>query len=123
MSVRSPVPQSEGARSKDVARAWISVALLPAALVLAFLVGEGLATVLGHDTGSGELAPLWVVLAAGIPAVLVAIVPAGMALGYGLRARRAGDQRGVVPALVGGALAGAFVGLNVISYVVGRLFG
>jgi hypothetical protein len=107
----------------DVTRAWISVALLPVGVLAAFLVGEGLATLLGYDTGSGELAPVWVVIVAGVPAMLVALVPAGLAVGYGLRARRAGDSRGVVPAIVGCVLAASFVALNVMSYVLARLFG
>ena len=123
MSVRSTLPQSPPTRSKDVGRAWASIVLLPVGVLLAFVVGEGLATLAGHDTGGGELAPLWVVLVAGVPAILVALVPAGFAIWFGLRARRAGDQRGVVPAIVGCALAGGFVGLNVLSYVIGRLFG
>jgi hypothetical protein len=123
MSVRSAAPRSAPVRSKDVARAWISVAMLPAGVLLAFLVGEGLATLLGHDTGSGELAPLWVVLMAGVPAMLVALVPVGFAIFFGLRARRDGDGRGAVPAIVGCALAAGFVALNVMSYVLGRLFG
>ncbi|MGN6577916.1 MAG: hypothetical protein ACTHKG_19760 [Nocardioides sp.] len=122
MSVRSAAPRSH-VHSKDVTRAWISVALLPVGVLLAFVVGEGLATLLGHDTGSGEIAPLWVVLAAGVPAILVALVPAGFAVGYGLRARRAGDQRGVVPVIVACALAGGFVAVNAVSYVIGRVFG
>ncbi len=123
MSVRSAAPQSRAVRSRDVRRGWVSVLLLPVGLLLAFVVGEALATLLGHDTGSGELAPLWVVLVAGVPAILVALVPAGFAVGYGLRARRAGDPRGVAPAIVGCALAAGFVALNVLSYVIGRLFG
>jgi hypothetical protein len=107
----------------DVTRAWISVALLPVGVLTAFVVGEGLASLFGYDTGSGELAPVWVVMAAGVPAMLVALVPAGLAVGYGLRARRAGDPRGVVPAIVGCALAAGFVALNGMSYVLGRLFG
>jgi hypothetical protein len=123
MSVRSALPHSGHAHSKDVVRAWISVALLPIGVLLAFVVGEGLATLFGHDTGSGELAPLWVVLLAGVPAILVALVPAGFAIGFGLRARRAGDRGGLVPVIVACALAGGFVALNVLSYVLGRLFG
>ncbi len=123
MSVRSAVVPAPPVHSKDVVRAWVSVALLPVGLVLAFVVGEGLTTLLGHRAGSGELAPLWIVLLAGVPATIVALVPAGLAVGYGVRARRAKDRRGVVPEVVGCAIAVCLVGLNVMSYVLGRLFG
>jgi hypothetical protein len=37
---------------RDLRRAWVAVALLPVALVLAMVVGEGLISVLGYQSGS-----------------------------------------------------------------------
>ena len=58
-----------GAGVRDVRRAWWSLALFPVTFVAAFGVGEGLASLLGHPTGSSDDAPVWLMLAAGVPAL------------------------------------------------------
>lgn len=124
MSTRSAAePRPRTRHSKDVRRAWISVALVPVGVVAAMVVGDALASAFGYESGSGEPAPLWVAAAAGIPSLLVAVVPGAFAVWFGLRARRAGDERGQVPALVGGALGIGFVALNALSFIVTRLVG
>jgi hypothetical protein len=107
----------------DVRRAWISTVLIPVGIVAAIVVGTAIASALGYESGSEELASIGIALAAGVPAVLVGLIPVGFAVFFGLRARRAGDERGLVPALVAGIVGGGFVGLNVLSYLVGSLVG
>ena len=51
--------------------------------------------------------------------MLVGLLPAGLAVYLGLRARRAGDERGLVPAIVAGVVGFGFVGINLLSYLVG----
>lgn len=123
MTTRPAVPKPRDVHSKDVRRAWISVGLLPVAVVLAFVAGEGLASALGYESGSDELAPLWVAATVGLVAVPIAVAPGALAVWLDLRARRAGDQRGLVPAIVGGVLGIGFIGINLLSYVVGRIAG
>ena len=100
----------------------IATALIPVGLAAAIVVGTAIASALGYDSGSGDLAPLGIALAAGVPGVLVGLLP-GFAVFFGLRARRAGDERALVPALVGGVMGFGFVGVNTLSYVVGSLVG
>jgi hypothetical protein len=61
---------------RDPRRAWVAVALLPVALVLAMVVGEGLISVLGYQSGSQEPVPVGPALLAGVPALLILIAPA-----------------------------------------------
>src|SRR5687768_12028417 len=86
---------------RDVRRAWVSLALLPAALVLAMLLGEWLLSLQGFDGVTGEGPPLAAVLRAGGPAVLVLIAPGVAAFCFGLRARRHGEPAGLTPAIIG----------------------
>jgi hypothetical protein len=60
----------------DLRKAWIAVALLPVAFVVAMFVGEGLISALGYD--SGESVPVGPALLASIPALLVLIAPGSL---------------------------------------------
>ena len=108
---------------RDVRRAWWSLALFPVAFVAAFGVGEGLASLLGHPTGSSDDAPVWLMLAAGVPALLVFVLPAVLAVVFGRRADGEGDPRGRVPMWIGVGIGAAFVLLNVVQGVLAVLFG
>ena len=112
ISARRPVPP-EAAR--DRRRAWTALLLYPVALVLAFVVGEGLASLLGYEPG--ETLRWYVPVLAGIPAVLLFVVPGLLALRYGRRAMRAGDPGGLAPVVVGAVVAVAFVGLNLLGFL------
>lgn len=105
------------AGSRDVRRAWWSLALFPLTFVAAFVVGEGLATLYGYSTGDTAEAPVWVMLAAGGPALLVFVLPAVLAVVFARRAEREGDRGGRVPIWIGVGLAAAFVLLNVVQGV------
>ncbi|WP_277453252.1 hypothetical protein [Janibacter sp. DB-40] len=82
----------------DVRNAWLSVLLLPIAFGLAFLIGEGLIGLFGYPVGdtAGE-APLWAILAATIPALLVSAYrpssPPGSPVGPPHTATAAGEYR------------------------------
>lgn len=122
---RQPVDDGYPHERTDKAyrRAWLSLALYPVAFVAAFVVGEGLASLYGYEFAGGEDAPWWVIVGAGIPALLVFAIPAVLAVHFGRRAVAGGRETAKVPMYVGIGLAALFVGLNLLSYVVGRLAG
>ena len=101
-------------------RAWWSLALYPVALVAAFVIGEGLITLLTDDVGDPAF---WQVLVAGIPALIVFAIPGILAVIEGRKAMRLGRTDGKAPAIVGAVIAIAFVGQNILSYVIGLIFG
>jgi hypothetical protein len=47
--------------------AWISVALIPVAFVAAMLIGEGLISLQGNESGADQFPPFGVTLLAAIP--------------------------------------------------------
>lgn len=101
---------------RDVRYAWLSVLLLPLAFGLAFLVGEGLIGLLGYPVGGADIdAPLWAILVATIPALLVFCVPAVVSAWFARRAASRGDRRGWVPAVLLGIIALAFIAMNVLA--------
>lgn len=90
-----------GSAGHDVRNAWLSVLLVPLALGLAFLAGEGLIGLLGHPVeGAASEAPLWSKLVAVIPALLVVYVPALLSCWFARRAAAHGDRRGWVPSVL-----------------------
>ena len=111
----------------DVRRAWWSLLGFVPSFGLAFAersgiridvaVGEGLATALGHPPGGDEAASWWVMLVAGVPALLVFVLPAVVAVHFARRADRAGDRRGRLPATIAVVVAAGFVLLNLASAV------
>jgi hypothetical protein len=105
---------------RDLRRAWVAVALLPVALVLAMVVGEGLISALGYQSGSQEPVPVGPVLLAGVPALLILVAPGVAAVHYGRRAHRAGRREAIVPAWIGGVAAVVVVAQNVLAFLVGR---
>ena len=76
-------------------------------------------SLLGYETGSGEAAPLGYARCSGLPAVAIAVAPGVVAWFYGSRARHAGDEKGLAPAVIG-ATASAFLVLNLAAVVFGR---
>ena len=106
----------------DVAyrRAWWSLALYPITFVLAFVIGEGLLSVLAEDVAEPAF---WEALAAATPALLVFASPGVLAVVFGRRAMRWGRRDGKVPAVVGAAIGLGFAALNGLAFVVGALAG
>ncbi|TCN29618.1 hypothetical protein EV644_13827 [Kribbella orskensis] len=109
-------------RSADVAyrRAWWSLALYPLTFAAAFVIGEGLISLL---TGNARDAAFWQVLVGAIPALLIFVIPGILAVTQGRKASRLGRTAGMVPATVGATIGIGFVGVNILSYVLGLVFG
>lgn len=127
MSTRSSFRDSSGSATAgrrteaDIAfrRAWWSLALYPVSFVAAFVVGGGLLSLFDDETGDPAF---WVVLLAGMPALVVFVLPGVLAVMQGRKSIRLGRPDGRVPAIVGAAVGAAFVGLNVVSYVLQVVF-
>jgi len=98
----SVTPDPETAR-RDLTRAWVSLALVPVAFVLATVTGEGLIAAAGYPSGD-VVPPLWLALLIGVPLTLVVAAPAAAAVRYGRRARRGGQAQGLVAAVIGGVV-------------------
>ena len=114
-----PAGAAAGRRSRaDRAyrRAWWSLALYPVSLVAAFVVGEGLLSLLTDDTRDPAF---WQVLVAGGPALVVFVIPGILAARQGRVAARLGHPQGRLPARIGSLIGLGFVGLNLASYLVG----
>ncbi len=90
---------SEGPH-RDLRRAWIATALIPVAFAVAMVLGEVVIGALGYPSG-GQTPPVGLRAAVGIPATLLLVAPGIMAGIYGLRARRAGEPRGLMPGVIG----------------------
>ena len=104
-------------------RAWWSLLGFVVSFPLAFAVGEGLASALGHPSGGDQPAELWVMVAAAGPALLVFVLPAVLVVHYGRRAMRLGDPRGRYPIVVALVVGGGFLLLNLVSGVAVLLAG
>jgi hypothetical protein len=101
-------------------RAWWSLALYPVSFVAAFVIGEGLYSAMGGD--SGHVA-WWKPLVAATPAILVFVVPGVLAMRFGRSAQRQGRADGRNPAMIGAVVGLGFVALNLASLVLMVLFG
>lgn len=128
MSAQGTAPQGRDAQAArahrtpgDVAyrRAWWSLALYPVTFVAAFVIGEGLITVL---TGDSQNPSFWQVLVAATPALVVFVVPGILAVVQGRKAMRLGRRDGMTPAIVGAAIGLGFVGLNLASGLLQLIF-
>lgn len=108
-------------RSPDVRRAWWALAVTPLALVVAMVAGDGFASALGFQEGTGELAPLPIMLVVGVPATLLLAAPAAIALVLARRAIRSGDVRGQAPAVVAGVLLLVIIGQSLLALTLGVL--
>jgi hypothetical protein len=128
MTSQSRSPLGSAARSTQeqaetyYRRAWWSLVLFLPCFVGAFIVGEGLIDLLGYPSGDGdESPPFWAIVVAAVPALLLFAAPGLLSLFFSRRARRLGRPDSMVPAIVGLGVAGGFVALNVLSYVIGKL--
>ena len=101
-------PRAPGA----VARAWVAIVLIPVFFFIAIAVGEGLASLLGYP--SGGAAPVWVTVVTDVAATVTVLVPCLAAVFFGGRAYKAGDRRGVLPAVLG---TGAGLGWLILAIV------
>ena len=113
----TPVPRDD----RDVRFAWACLLGAPIAFVLAFVLGEGIATVMGVEEGATPA--VWVAVLVILLAVALFAVPTVLVWRFANRARALGDNRARVPAIVLTVLAVAFVGVNLLSGVLALLFG
>lgn len=131
MSTQNTAPRGGGARSggaplhsdsanRAYRRAWWSLALYPVTFVAAFVIGEGLYSMLTGDQGN---AAWWEILVAVIPALLVFVIPGILAWTQGRKAVRLGRRDGNRPAFVGAAIAIGFVVLNLASGLLRLIVG
>jgi hypothetical protein len=105
----------------EVRSAWVAVAFIPVAFVVAVVTGEGLLALQGHESADEDI-PAVVALLSGVPAMLVFAVPCVVAWVLGRRAVAAGEARGSTPALIGAVAGVAFIGLNLVG-LIGRIAG
>ena len=116
MTSATPHPSLQGgSRSGDpVARAWISVALIPVFLLVSVVLTLFLYELFGYQPENAD-APLWVDVVTSVAALAVLLVPCVTAVRYGRQASRDGDRRGLLPLGIG-ALAGlSLTALTVVS--------
>ena len=123
MSGQPAVPTDARRAAVAQRRAWLSLLLYLASGVAAFVVGEGLASLLGYPSGGDGTTPFWVVLVAGVPALLVFAIPGLLAVYFGRVAIRLGRPSGRTPALLGAGIAVVFIGQNVLAYLLQTAFG
>lgn len=110
-------PALEPARRESgrwLGRAWAGVALVPVFFLVAFAVGEGTYALLGYKPEDAD-APLWVDVAASALSLAVFVMPAVAAMYSGRRAVKAGEHRGMYPAVIGAAITIAWVTLTVVN--------
>ncbi len=113
--VGAPTSHDQGA---NLRRAWVAVALIPVAFFLAFAVGEGLYALLGYKPEDAT-EPLWVALVAGVPAIVLFLVPCAAAVRYGNRARLEGHRGALAPLAIGAALGLWMLVTNIVSLFAG----
>ena len=99
---------------RPVRRAWIAVALIPVAVIAAFVASEVLVRALGHEP-MGTV-PVWVDVLTWSVTVGVVLLPCTAAALYGRQARELGDRRGSVPFVLG-VLAGLLVILLAVATI------
>jgi hypothetical protein len=112
-SSRRPARPGEG----DLRAAWAGVALLPVAFVLAMLTGDALLSAQGYDSGGSGAVPLRAALLAGVPALLILVAPALLAVAYGYRGYRAGREAARVPAWIGAAVGLVALATNALQVI------
>lgn len=100
------------AARRGLVRAWLAVAVMIVMLAAMPLIGS-----LGIEGSS-----FWVQYLALTSFLVVLLVLAAGAIRYGLDARRAGKDSGIVPAAIGGAIGGLFA-LLVVAVLVAHLVG
>ncbi len=101
--------------------AWASVALIPIGFLAGMLVGEGLLSMQGRESGVEQSPRLSAVLLAAAPALVTLTLPAVAAIVFGFGARERGARRGVVPAVIGIVVATYALLTNLLSLIVERL--
>jgi len=99
----------------------VAVALIPIGFGAIQVIGPLIAEALGYDPAGSV--PYWVGLVGWLATVPVSVLlPAAVAIRYGLRARRQGRGAGYIAALIGGTIGGFFRFVFIAS-MIGHLLG
>ena len=99
-----------------LARAWVAIVLIPVFFFIAIGVGEGVISLLGYTAGAGNN-PIWVTLVSDLAAIAVVLLPCLAAVIFGRRAYKAGDRRGLFPAVLGTVAGLGWLILTIVSEV------
>jgi hypothetical protein len=105
-------PHAPGA----LARAWVAVVLIPVFFIIALGVGEGVISLLGYTAGTGNN-PIWVTLVSDLAALAVVLLPCLAAVIFGKRVYKAGDRRGLFPAILGIVAGLGWLTLTIVTEV------
>lgn len=112
-------PSNPDQRGRRMLRAaWWSFGLLPISFLGATLLGGILLAASGHDPDSETDPSWWQIAVAGIPALVVMILPCVLVVWFGRRALGAGHQGGREATTAGVVVGAALVLLNLIAIVV-----
>jgi hypothetical protein len=98
--------------------AWWSFGLLPISFVGATVLGGLILAAIGFDSEGDTEPSLWQMAVAGIPSVVVMILPCVLVVWFGRRALAAGLEGGREAVKAGLAVGAVLVGMNLISLVV-----
>ena len=109
-------PPEQSRAPGALARAWVAVVLIPVFFFIAIGVGEGVISLLGYTAGAGNN-PIWVSLVSDLAAIAVVLLPCLAAVIFGKRADKAGDRRGLFPAVLGTVAGLGWLILTIVSEV------
>jgi len=98
--------------------AWWSFGLLPISFVAASVLGGIILAATGHDPDSETDPSFWQTAVAGIPSVVVMILPCVLVVRFGRRALASGLEEGRDATKAGLAVGAALIALNLMSVVV-----
>jgi hypothetical protein len=99
-------------------KAWAAAAFIPVAFVVAMVLGEGLLSWQGYESGDDQI-PFGVLALAGGSALLVLEAPCVAAFVLGRRAIAEGDPDGKAPAWIGAILGVLFLAQNLAAFLFG----
>lgn len=107
--------------SREVRRAWCSLALVPIAFVAAFVVGEGIPAWLGHDAAIAR-PPFGVIALAFFAALAVLALPLLVTGLFSRRAAAANSPGSWMPLVVSASIVGGFALINMVSGLLMLIF-
>jgi Na+/melibiose symporter-like transporter len=111
-------PNESDRRARRMLRAaWWSFALLPFSFLGAAVLGGVILAAMGHDPDSQTDPSFWQMAVAGIPAVVVMILPCILVVWFGRRALAAGLEGGRDAKNAGLAVGAVLVAMNLVSVV------
>jgi MFS family permease len=110
-------PETDRRGRRSLRAAWWSFGLLPISFLGATVLGGVILAAIGHDPDSETDPSLWQMAVAGIPSVVVMILPCVLVVWFGRRALAAGLEGGREATKAGFVVGAALVAMNLISVV------